>query len=716
MRVCSKEFAMKPNRLLSMMIFAGLVLMVSACAVDQKKSDEGGVTSASDSTMKYTTQTGAIKLTLDSDGVTKIPQTCTPPSDVNCNAVGPNGQRLACDPDSKCRYYKSDDSSTYPGFDEGSTVSHDETLCSDDSECTPLIQGTTNLNATCIFTQQSMTQVIGICFVAYKTCSAMAGTPCSVDGYSLCSNGNCSCSAVADLTKAGTEVCDTVDNDCDGVTDEGFNVGQACDGVDSDLCKLGTLTCTSDKLGTECVNETSQNITEVCDGVDNDCDGATDEDFPTLGVACDGNDADSCKNGKFICSTDKLGVSCNENNANVIEVCNGVDDTCEGNVDEGCDQDADGYCNPTMQTAQGAICIPSDCNDADATVHPNAVETCNNVDDNCNGVTDDGIGKGDACSDGKGVCKMTGTKVCANDGSVVCSVSADLSKQLNAEICNGLDDTCDGVTDEGCDDDKDGYCDVLITYTAGASCQPGDCNDSDVTVHPGATEVCNAVDDNCNSSTDEGCDDDADGWCDSAMSVVTTAACLKDSAGGMGHDCNDGNAAINPGVEEQCLTPGDDNCDGDTVYKKDGVTLACDSCANVQTIACNQEVTIDMAAQLNTSNAIDTYQCWSNVGPNLLKTTFSAPEVILQPNAPAGTKFSMQITSGTGVLAARLHGSCQPDTGTSGVTAFNQAAGLTGTCAAYGTMSVSGGVVGSDFIAIDAKASKTVKVKFVCAL
>ena len=100
------------------------------------------------------------------------------------------------------------------------------------------------------------------------------------------------------------------------------------------------------------------------------------------------------------------------------------------------------------------------------------------------------------------------------------------------EICNGIDDNCDGTTDEGFDVDLDGY------TTCG-----GDCNDADPAVNPGATEVCNGVDDNCDGTTDEGFDVDLDGYktCDG--------------------DCNDGDPAVNPGATEVCNGV-DDNCDG----------------------------------------------------------------------------------------------------------------------------------------------------------
>ena len=79
-------------------------------------------------------------------------------------------------------------------------------------------------------------------------------------------------------------------------------------------------------------------MSEICNGFDEDCDGQIDEDFSELGMACDGDDADSCALGVYTCSPDGTGVVCTgEDLVGITEVCNGVDDDCDGDIDEtGC--------------------------------------------------------------------------------------------------------------------------------------------------------------------------------------------------------------------------------------------------------------------------------------------------------------------------------------------------------------------------------------------
>jgi hypothetical protein len=116
------------------------------------------------------------------------------------------------------------------------------------------------------------------------------------------------------------------------------------------------------------------------------------------------------------------------------------------------------------------------------------------------------------------------------------------------EVCNGVDDDCDGDVDEGLtfDDDGDGY-------TSIDSCEGSadDCDDADPAVNPGATETCNGIDDDCDTEIDEGLtfDDDGDGYTST------------DSCEGSTDDCDDTDPAVNPGATEACNGI-DDDCDG----------------------------------------------------------------------------------------------------------------------------------------------------------
>jgi hypothetical protein len=142
------------------------------------------------------------------------------------------------------------------------------------------------------------------------------------------------------------------------------------------------------------------------------------------------------------------------------------------------------------------------------------------------------------------------------------------------ETCNGIDDDCDGGVDENChtwchDADDDGYGDPNDSIEA-LELPPDyvgdcyDCDDSDPNINPDATEVCNGIDDDCDFSVDEQCetccrDEDGDGYGDPAHSVKTTdrpAGCVFDCT-----DCDDSDPAVNPGASDAC---GEDrNCDGD---------------------------------------------------------------------------------------------------------------------------------------------------------
>jgi hypothetical protein len=168
-----------------------------------------------------------------------------------------------------------------------------------------------------------------------------------------------------------------------------------------------------------------------------------------------------------------------------------------------------------------------DCADDDAAIHPDAIEVCDDIDNDCDGTTDVGAADGalwypDNDGDGYGN-DAAAVDVCAQpDGHVLtdgdCDDDDDAVNPDEPEACNGLDDNCDGDSDEGMsfdawylDGDGDGYGD---TSTVEYACSPpdggtldgDDCDDFDNTTFPGAEEVCDNADNDCDGEIDNGAD------------------------------------------------------------------------------------------------------------------------------------------------------------------------------------------------------------------
>ncbi len=321
----------------------------------------------------------------------------------------------------------------------------------------------------------------------------------------------------------------------------------------------------------------------------------TDEGLPNL-----------CDEDPSACDEDGDGFrpsegDCDDGNAEVYpgatEACDGRDQDCDGEIDEGVtttfyqDFDQDGFGNPDQATVaceapEGYIENGTDCDDAQDQAFPGNAEICDEIDNDCDTVVDNGVTTryfADADADTFGdpntfsdECEQpTGTVLDNTD----CDDSNGRSFPGNVEICDEIDNDCDAVVDEDvqttyfADIDGDNFGDpaVLIDACApptGYVADNTDCDDSRTAVNPGATELCNTIDDDCDAEIDENTAADASTWYIDADTdtygnpAISEVACYQPSGYVADNtDCDDARTLSNPAATEYCNTF-DDNCNG----------------------------------------------------------------------------------------------------------------------------------------------------------
>ena len=359
-----------------------------------------------------------------------------------------------------------------------------------------------------------------------------------------------------------------------------------CDDADGD----GVTTCDGD------CDDTNANVNpdadEVCNDIDDDCNGTVDGplsvDAATWYQDGDGDgfgnlavDQRECVQPTgYVSNSTDCDDAVAEVNPNATEVCNDIDDDCSGEAD-GLDAvdiitwfedtDADGYGDSTVSQQacdqpEGFVLDDTDCDDQIAEINPGLPEVCddNDVDENCNGVAEEEGALGaeiylvDADLDGYG--EFGNFVVACQTGEGIVELDGD---------CNDADDSVYPGAPEDCDDRRDTNCDGF----SGADDLDGDgfaacdeCDDGSAARYPGADEICDGLDNDCDQEVDNEAIDavvfyvDADG--DGFGDTEIRACGLPDNAAEQGGDCDDDNRLVFPGAFDVANDGIDQDCDG----------------------------------------------------------------------------------------------------------------------------------------------------------
>jgi MYXO-CTERM domain-containing protein len=398
-----------------------------------------------------------------------------------------------------------------------------------------------------------------------------------------CDNADNNCSAGIDegAIKCGmpahcplAETCNTQDDDCDGLTDEGGVCGtctptpEVCDGCDNDCDGtvdegIAPISCglpsPANCAGTKACLLSGQSVTpggclsgggfgpctnnpgnEVCDGIDNDCDGLADDGIPPVPCGPAGlnyGPNSQCQQGLQACGGLCIGAV-----GPGTEICDGIDNDCDFQVDE---PNLPGVGQPcgisTPPCSPGVTACVNGAIVCSGGVQPTG-EQCDGVDNNCNGFTDEAP-LVDAPLPGQTGCWNLAGNCCAHDNlswcpppGAGCFDAGSLQQPCSAgtlscagaqgwvclggtppsgEVCDGVDNDCDGTPDDGSFPGEGQTCGLNAPQTpVPAGCTPGDCQTGVIDCQngfldcvgdvPPVNEICNGKDDNCDGTCDNG--------------------------------------------------------------------------------------------------------------------------------------------------------------------------------------------------------------------
>ncbi|MCY1018230.1 MopE-related protein [Pyxidicoccus sp. MSG2] len=500
--------------------------------------------------------------------------------------------------------------STYPGASE---------FCNGrDDDCDAVTDEDTSVDAT-LWYRDADGDSHGTLLVSTRACAAPSGHVGSSDD---CNDGN------ASMYPGNTEVCDGVDNDCDFDKDEDVKTtyyrDNDGDGYGSPfafqlVCSAPAGYVTNNEDCNDNSSSIAPNRAEVCNEVDDNCNNAIDEGVKTVFYADLDGDGFGTTNASYsreACTappgytqtTGDCDDRRSEANPGGTEVCDLLDNDCNGSIDEGVqltwyqDADNDGFGVPGVTTLAclkptGYAAVSTDCNDGRSDMNPGRQELCEavggpQVDNDCDGDVDDAIntrtwyvdGDGDGfglqddpvqscgqpaghtatsgdCDDTRANVHPDAAESCETSGPQIDNnCNGDPNDDPNAPVWYGDGDRdnyagttfklrwCTNPTDL-----KDANGNTIVDGKYVASLTPTDCNDSNPSINPGATEACNHIDDNCNSQTDEGVqaayypDRDGDGCGD--INAPPSWACGAPGTCGFGfvsnnNDTNDNNPSV----------------------------------------------------------------------------------------------------------------------------------------------------------------------------